>query len=126
MRKLRQLQLNILCHALPPFRLCNMVKSSTVFPFSVILKSILKSLIFIQRRSVSVLLIAEPLSVLSVRNENQSLDVVLPFFIFVFNFTFEIYKEFLVYSLSKKVKSSLYSRYYAEACNEWRGLSPGS
>ena len=24
----------------------------------------------------------------------------------------------------KKIKSSLYSRYYAEACNEWRGPSP--
>ena len=23
-------------------------------------------------------------------------------------------------------KSSLYSRYYAEACNEWRGPSPGA
>ena len=23
-----------------------------------------------------------------------------------------------------KIKSSLYSRYYAEACNEWRGPSP--
>ena len=72
-----------------------------MFPFSVIMKSILKSLIFIYlnlnyyRHSVSVLLIVKPLSVLSVRNENQSLDVVLPFFIFVFNFFYEIYKEFL-------------------------------
>ena len=29
-----------------------------------------------------------------------------------------------VYSSNQKIKSSLYSRYYAEACNEWRGLSP--
>ena len=65
-----------------------------MFPFSVILKSILKSLIFIYpnlncyRDSVSKLLIVESLSVLSVRNQNQSLDVVLPLFIFVFNFFF--------------------------------------
>ena len=64
-----------------------------MFPFSVILKSILKSLIFIYpnlncyRDSVSKLLIVESLSVLSVRNQNQSLDVVL-LFIFVFNFFF--------------------------------------
>ena len=61
----------------------------SVFPFSVIWKSILKSLIFVYpnlnyyRYSVlypSILLIVEPLSVLSVGNENQSLDVVLLFF----------------------------------------------
>ena len=80
-----------------------MPNRSTVFPFSVILKSILKSLIFIYPNlncyghSVSKLLIVEPLSVLSVRNQNQSLDVVLPFFIFVFKFFSKIYKEFLVY-----------------------------
>ena len=39
----------------------------------------------------------EPLSMISVRNKTQSLDVVLPFFIFVFKFVYEIYKEFLVY-----------------------------
>ena len=82
-----------------------MLMRLTVFPFSVILKSILKSLIFIYsnlnyyRHSAAILLIVEPLPVLSVWNENQSLDVVLPFFIFVFNF-FLIYKEFLVYSTS--------------------------
>ena len=82
-----------------------MLMKSTVFPFSVILKSILKSLVFIYPNlncywhRVFILLIVEPLSVLSVRNENQtqSLDVVSPFFIFVFNFFYEIYKEFLVY-----------------------------
>ena len=36
------------------------------------------------RLSVSMLLTVEPFSVLSVRNENQSLDVVLPFFVFKF------------------------------------------
>ena len=38
---------------------------------------------------------------LRVRNENQSLDVMLPFFIFVFNFFCKIYKEFLVYFIVK-------------------------
>ena len=63
-----------------------MLMRSTVIPFSVILKSILKSLIFIYptlnyyRHNVSILLIVEPFSVLRVRNENQSLDDVLPFF----------------------------------------------
>ena len=76
---------------------------STVFPFSVILKLILKSLILIYpnlnyyRHSVSILLIVEHLSAFNVRNKNQSLDVVLPFFILVFNFFYEIYKEFLVH-----------------------------
>ena len=46
--------------------------------------------------SVSILLTVKPLSVLSVQNENQSLDVVLPFFIFVCIFFYEISKEFLV------------------------------
>ena len=65
-----------------------------MFPFSVVLKSILKSLIFIYpnlncyRHSVSKLLTMEPLSVLRVRNQSQSLDVVLPFFIVVFKFFF--------------------------------------
>ena len=27
-------------------------------------------------------------------------------------------------NINRKIKSSLYSRYYAETCNEWRGLSP--
>ena len=31
----------------------------------------------------------------------RSLDVVLPFFIFVFNFFYEIYKEFLVYLIAR-------------------------
>ena len=43
-------------------------------------------------------IIVKPLSVLSVRNENQSLDVVLSFYIFVFKFFYEIYKEFLLSS----------------------------
>ena len=74
-----------------------------MFPFSVILKSILQSLIFIYpnvnyyRRSASILLIVETLSVLTVRNENQSLGVVLLIFSFVFRFFYEIYKECLVY-----------------------------
>ena len=38
----------------------------------------------------------EPLCALSVQNKNQSLDVVLPFFIFVFKFFYKIYQEFLV------------------------------
>ena len=60
-----------------------------MFSFSLILKSILKTLIFISpnlnyyRHSVSILLTVEPFAVLSVRNENQSLDVVLLFFNFV-------------------------------------------
>ena len=67
-----------------------------MFPYSVILKSILKSFIFIDpnlnyyRHSVSILLIVEPLFVLCVRNENQSLDAVLPLFIFVFKFFYKI------------------------------------
>ena len=71
-----------------------MLIRSAVFPFSVILKLILKSLIFIYpnlnyyQHSVSILLIVVPLSVLSVRNENQGLDVVLTFFIFVFEYFF--------------------------------------
>ena len=74
-----------------------------MFPFSVIHKAILKSLLFIYpnlncyRHSVSKLLIVEPLFVFSVRNQNQSLDVALSFFIFVFKFFSKIYKEFLVY-----------------------------
>ena len=28
------------------------------------------------------------------------------------------------HKMLKKIKSSLYSRYYAEACDEWRSLSP--
>ena len=72
-----------------------MLMRSAVFAFSVIFKPILKSLIFIYpnlkccRLSVSKLLIVEPLSVLSVRNKNQSSDVVLPFFIFVFKIFFQ-------------------------------------
>ena len=38
---------------------------------------------------------------LCLRNEIQSLDVVLPFFIFVLKFFYEIYKEFLVYFILK-------------------------
>ena len=33
----------------------------------------------------------------------------------------------MFFRISKKrvnIKSSLYSKYYAEACNEWRGASP--
>ena len=71
-----------------------------MFPFSVILKSILKILIYPNlnhyRHSVSILPSVESLSVLSARNKNQSLDVVSPFFIFVFKFFYEYYKEFLV------------------------------
>ena len=77
-----------------------MLMRSTVFPFCVILKSILKSLIYIYSSKfelLSILLIVEPLSVFCVRNKNQSLDVVLPFFIFVFKYIYEIYKECLVY-----------------------------
>ena len=36
----------------------------------------------------------------SVRNKNQSLDVVLPFFIFVFNFFYKIYEESLVHLIA--------------------------
>ena len=63
-----------------------------MFPLRLILKSILKSLIFIYlnlnyyRHRISILLIVEPLFVLSVLNENKSLDTVLPFFVFVFKF----------------------------------------
>ena len=76
--------------------------------FSLMLKLILKSLIFIHpnlnyyRHSVSILLTVELLFVLSVRNENRSLEVVLPFFIF-FNFFYEIYKEFLVHLISRLI-----------------------
>ena len=45
----------------------------------------------------------EPLSVFSVRNENQSLDVVLPFFIYAFNFFYEIYKKFLVHLIARLI-----------------------
>ena len=78
----------------------NLLMRSTVFPRSVILKSILKSLIFnypnlnYYRLGVSILLIVKPLSVLSVRKENQSLDVVLPFSIFVFNFFMKFTRGF--------------------------------
>ena len=64
-----------------------------MFPFCIILQTILKSLIFVYpnwnyyRHSVSISLIVELPSVLSVRNENQSLDVVLP----IFNFCCEIF-----------------------------------
>ena len=44
---------------------------------------------------LSILLVKEALSVLSVWNENYCLNVVLPFFIFVFKILCEIYKEFL-------------------------------
>ena len=81
-----------------------------MFPFCVIFKSILKSLIFVYPNlnwylhNVSKLLLVEPLSVLSVRNHNQSLDVVLPFFIFVFKFFFsEIYKESLVHFIDRLI-----------------------
>ena len=30
----------------------------------------------------------------------------------------------IIISILKKIEFSLYSRYYAEACNEWRGPSP--
>ena len=85
---------------------------STAFPFSLILKSILKSLIFIYlnlnyyRHSVSIyitVLTVEPLSVLS----NQSLDGVLPFFILVFNFFYEIYQEFLVHLIARLIWQNL-------------------
>ena len=65
-----------------------------MFPFSAILKSVLKSLIYIYpnvnyyRHSVSILLIVELLSELGVRSENQSLGFVLPFFVFVVKFFF--------------------------------------
>ena len=77
-----------------------MLMRSTVLPFSVILKSILKSVIFIYpnlnyyRHSASILLIVELLSMLSVRNENQGLNVVLPFFIFVFKFFMKFTRSF--------------------------------
>ena len=73
-----------------------------MFPFSVVMKPILKSLVFIDsnlnfyRHSVSIVLIVEPLSVLSVRNENKSLQVVLHSFYCCFQIFYEIYKEFLV------------------------------
>ena len=88
-----------------------------MFPFSVILKSISKSLIFIHSNldyyrqsyywhSVSILLTAEPVFVLGARDENQSLDVVLPFFIFVFY----IYLYLVAYlsSYHKKAINALY------------------
>ena len=39
-------------------------------------------------------------------------------------------KMIIIFNVRKKIKSSLYSRYYAEACNEWGGvhlhsLAPG-
>ena len=86
-----------------------MLMKSTVYPLSVILKSILKKLIIIYqnlnyyRHSVSILLIVEPLPVLSVRNKNQSLDVVLPFYIFAFKNFYEIYKESLVYFIVRLI-----------------------
>ena len=64
-----------------------------MFPFSVLLKSILKSFELLSA-NVSVLLIAEPLFVLIVRNENQSLQVVLPFFIFAFIFFLKFNRSF--------------------------------
>ena len=77
-----------------------MLMRSIVFPYGVTLKSILNSLIFIYpnlnyyRHSIFILLIVEPTTMLSVRNENQSLalDVVTPFFIFVFKIFHEILK----------------------------------
>ena len=88
-----------------------MLMRSTVLPFSSILKSILKSLILIYpnlnyyQHSVSTLLTVrvEPFSALSVRNENQSLDVVSPFIIFVFKFFYEIYKELLVHLIARLI-----------------------
>ena len=87
-----------------------MLLRSTVFPFSLILKSTLKSLGLIciylnyYRYIVSIRLTVEPLSVLSVRNENQSFDGVLPFFIFVcFQIFYKIYKEFLVYLIVRLI-----------------------
>ena len=83
---------------------------STVFPFSLILKLTLKSLGLIftflnyYRYSVSISLTVEPLPVLSVRNENQSLDVVLLFFIyFCFQIFYTTYKEFLVYLIVRLI-----------------------
>ena len=83
---------------------------STVFPFSLVLKSTLKSLglIFIYlnyyRYRVSISLTVEPLCELSVRNENQSLDVVLLFFIyFCFQIFYKTYKEFLVYLIVRLI-----------------------
>ena len=61
-----------------------------MFSFGLILKSILKSLLFVYpnlkyyRHRVSILLTVKLLSVYNVRNKNQSLDVVLPFSIVVF------------------------------------------
>ena len=72
------------------------------------LKSILKSLIFVcsnlncYRHSVSILLIVEPLSAYSAQNENQRLDIVLPLFIFVFKF-FYGYKNFLVHVIARLI-----------------------
>ena len=87
-----------------------MLMRSTMFPFSLILKSILKSLrlIFIYlnycRYSVSIWLTVEPLSVLIVRNESQSLDVVLSFFIyFCFQIFCKTYKKFLVYLIVRLI-----------------------
>ena len=41
-----------------------------------------------------------------------------------FSFRNAIYKIFEYFKSSKKIKSSLYYRYFAEACNEWRGPFP--
>ena len=71
-----------------------------MFPFSVILKSILKSLMFVYpnlnyyRHSVSILLIVKPLSALRVRNENQSCDDVLPFLFMFSNFFMKFTRSF--------------------------------
>ena len=80
-----------------------------MFPFKCNLESILKTLIFIHpnlncyRHSVSKLLIVEPLSVLRVRNQNQSLDVVLPSIIFDFKFFFLKFTEFLVHFIVRLI-----------------------
>ena len=74
---------------------------STVFPFGLILKidfgklniSLFKIELLLAHLH-TILLIVEPLPVLSVRNESQSLDVVLSFFIFVFKFFYESYRSF--------------------------------
>ena len=98
---------NVCLHPLSRTFIFKMLMRSTVFPFSVILKSVLKSLIYpslnCYRQSVSILLIVEPLSVLSVRNKNQSLDVVLSFLFLVFNFFNEIYKECLVHFIVRLI-----------------------
>ena len=90
-----------------------MLMRSTVFPFLCNLKIdfekfsiyLFKFELLSARHTVSILLvlIVEPLSVLSVRNENQSLVVVLSFSIFVFNFFYKAYKEFLVYFIVRLI-----------------------